>query len=159
MGRLLPALVVLAAATAFLPALRDGWVGWDDPEHFLNNPFYRGLGAAQLRWMFEGPHLGQYFPLAWVTLGFDYILWGMEACGYHLTNLLLHAASAGIFYAVSLRLLAAGAPRAADDERRLAAAAAALAFALHPLRVESVAWIAERRDVLSGVFYLATILF
>ena len=158
-ARLLPVLVVLAAAAAFLPALRDGWVGWDDPEHFLNNPFYRGLGAAQLRWMFEGPHQGQYFPFAWVTLGFDYVLWGMEACGYHLTNILLHAAGAGIFYAVSLRLLEAGAPRAADDERRLAAAAAALAFAVHPLRVESVAWITERRDVLSGVFYLLAVLF
>lgn len=157
-ARLLPVLVVLAAAAAFLPALRGGWVGWDDPEHFLNNPFYRGLGAAQLRWMFEGPHLGQYFPLAWATLGFDYCVWGMEACGYHLTNVLLHAASAGVLYAVSLRLFRAGAPSAADHERRLAAAAAALAWAVHPLRVESVAWIAERRDVLSGVFYLLTIL-
>src|SRR5262249_56450983 len=82
---------------------------------------------------------------------------GMRPLGYHLTNVLIHAANAALFYLIALRLLAratslAGAPG------RLAAAAAALFFALHPLRAESVAWATERRDVLSGLFFLATVL-
>lgn len=156
--RLLPVLVVTAAAAPFLPALSNGWVGWDDPLHFLQNPHYRGLGPAQLKWMFEGPHLGQYFPVAWLTLGLDYTVWGMDAGGYHLTSIVFHAASAGLFDLVLRRLLEAGAPRATDEQRRIAAAVGALAYAVHPLRVESVAWASERRDVVSLFFYLSTVL-
>jgi Flp pilus assembly protein TadD len=156
--RLLPVLVVVAAAAPFLPALANGFVGWDDPLHFLQNPFYRGLGPAQLKWMFEGPHLGQYFPVAWLTLGLDYTLWGMEAGGYHLTSILFHAASACLLYFILRRLLESGAPRATGEQRMLAAAVGALAYAVHPLRVESVVWASERRDVVSLFFYLSTTL-
>ena len=87
----------------------------------------------------------------------------MNPWGYHLVNLLLHAANAILFYLVARRLLAAardGGRQAAHRDALLVAgaAAAALVFALHPLRVESVAWITERRDVLSGLFFLAAIL-
>lgn len=155
---LLPAVIAAVAFLAFLPALHAGFLNWDDDKNFLTNPFYRGLGWAPLRWMFTTTFSGQYQPLSWVTLGLDYSLWGMDPAGYHLTNLLLHAADACLFYFLSLRLLGC-AFEASPARVRRAAAVSALFFALHPLRVESVAWVTERRDVLSGLFYLASALF
>lgn len=156
-----PALIFLLTFLAFLPALPNGFVNWDDGYNFVDNPNYRGLGWAQLRWMFTTFHMGHYIPFTWVTLGIDYLIWGMNPFGYHLTSLLLHAAAAVLFYFVALRLLTSPGPAAhesLDAGTRFAAALASLLFAIHPLRVESVAWATERRDVLSGVFYLLTIL-
>jgi Flp pilus assembly protein TadD len=95
-----------------------------------------------------------------MTLGLDYLLWGMNPLGYHLTNLLLHAANAVVFFFVVRRLLTLALPSPSERGRALtvSAAFAALVFAIHPLRVESVAWVTERRDVLSGLFYLSAVL-
>src|SRR2546425_523337 len=101
--------------------------------------------------------MGHYIPLTWLTFGLDYVQWGMNPTGYHLTSLLLYAANAAVLYLVSLRLLAR-ATTLAGLPLRLGAVAATLFFALHPLRAESVAWVTERRDVLSGLFFLLTIL-
>jgi hypothetical protein len=151
--------VVTIAFAAFLPSLGNDWVQWDDGLNFLDNPHYRGLGPTQLRWMFTTVHSSHWIPLTWITLGFDYVLWGMNPFGYHLTNLVLHALGALTFYFVAMRLLRPGAgPVATDWRLRAAAAFTALFYAVHPLRVESVTWITERRDVLSGVLYVLTIL-
>src|SRR5438094_7041578 len=105
-------------------------------------------------------HLGHYIPLTWMTLGLDYLLWGMNPVGYHLTSLLLHAANAVVFFFLVRRLLTLALPSPSERGHALAvsAAFAALVFAIHPLRVESVAWATERRDVLSGLFYLSAVL-
>ncbi|HSF59198.1 MAG TPA: hypothetical protein VLD83_14095, partial [Candidatus Binatia bacterium] len=126
----------------------------------MNNPHYRGWGWSQLRWMFTTFHLGPYQPLSWFTLGSDYLIWGMNPFGYHLTNLVLHTANAVLFYYVSRRLLSiiwSIPDEAGQAQLGWSAALAALLFAIHPLRVESVVWVTERRDVLSGLFYLGTI--
>jgi tetratricopeptide (TPR) repeat protein len=157
---LLPGLIALAVVAVFSPALQNQFLDWDDTFNFVENHFYRGLGWAQLRWMWtESSRTGHYIPLTWMTLGLDYAVWGLNPFGYHLTNILLHGANAVCFYFVSRRLLTLASVGA--DERRLDAAAvfSALFFALHPLRVESVAWATERRDVLCGLFYLLSILF
>ncbi len=154
---LAPLVVVLVTAVAFLPTLRNGWVSWDDDKNFLENPHFRGLGFEQLRWMWSTFHLGHYVPLSWMSLGFDYQLWAMVPAGYHATSLALHALSAALLYHASRRLIVA-ASKTDDDGATWAAAVAALLWAVHPLRVESVAWITERRDVLSGVFYFAAML-
>lgn len=100
--------------------------------------------------------------LSWVTYGLDYLLWGMNPFGYHLTNLFLHAANAVLFYLFAFRLLSLSLSPSGDRAEvalHLSAALAALFFAVHPLRVESVAWVTERRDVLSALFFQLTILF
>src|SRR5947209_1851113 len=156
---LAPLLVALLTLTAFLPTLQNQFVSWDDDKNFLENPHYRGLGWTHLRWMWT-THLGHYIPLTWMTLGLDYLLWGMNPVGYHLTNLLLHAANAVGFFFIVRRLLARALPSPSEHGYALAVSSgvAALVFAIHPLRVESVAWVTERRDVLSGLFYLVAIL-
>src|SRR2546427_7291002 len=157
--RLVPVLVALVTFAAFLPALQNQFVSFDDDKNFLDNPHYRGLAWTHLRWMWT-THLGHYIPLTWMTLGLDYLLWGMNPVGYHLTSLLLHAANAVVFFFVVRRLLTRALPSPSERGHALAVSAgfAALVFAIHPLRVESVAWATERRDVLSGLFYLLTIL-
>src|SRR5213080_3773079 len=156
---LVPVLIALVTVAAFLPALQNQFVSWDDDENFLDNPHYRGLGWSPLRWMWT-THQGHYIPLTWMTLGLDYLLWGMNPFGYHLTSLLLHTANAAVFFFVVRRILTLALPSPSERGHALAVSAgfAALVFAIHPLRVESVAWVTERRDVLSGLFYLLTIL-
>src|SRR2546426_7189055 len=107
-----PVLIALVTFAAFLPALQNQLV-WDDEENLLGNPHYRGLGWPQLRWMWT-THLGHYIPLTWMTLGLDYLLWGMNPLGYHLTNLLLHAANAVVFFFVVRRLLTRALPSPAE---------------------------------------------
>src|SRR5256712_3914638 len=156
---LIPVLIALVTFAAFLPTLQNQFVTWDDATNFLENAHYRGLGWTHIRWMWT-THLGHYIPLTWMTLGLDYLLWGMNPVGYHLTSLLLHAANAVVFFFVVHRILTLALPNPSENGDALAVSAgvAALVFAIHPLRVESVAWATERRDVLSGLFYLLTIL-
>jgi tetratricopeptide (TPR) repeat protein len=157
---LTPLFVALITFVVFLPALRDGFVTWDDDRNFLMNPGYRGLGMTELRWMWTTFHMGHYVPLAWMTLGLDYVLWGMNPAGYHLTNVLLHTANTVLLYVIARRLLTLVRSDTSNDRTiDVAAAFAALLFGIHPLRVESVVWITERRDVLSGLFYFLCVLF
>jgi Flp pilus assembly protein TadD len=163
MRRLLPVVIGILSVVAFLPALGGEFLTWDDDVNFLANESYRGLGWPQIRWAFSNVRMGHYIPLTWLSFSGNYVAGGMNPWGYHLVNLLAHAANATLFYFVARRLLAAardGGRQAALRDALVAggAAAAALVFALHPLRVESVAWITERRDVLSGLFFLAAIL-
>jgi len=160
-SRWLPAAAVIALTlVAFLPVLGNGFIpNWGDALNFLDNPHYRGLGPAQLRWMFTTFHAGHYIPLTWLSLGLDYLLWGLHPVGYHLTSLLLHAAAALCFYFLALRLLRLSLPPAPSPAAlRWGAALVALLFPIHPLRVESVASATERRDVLSGLFYVLALL-
>lgn len=160
----LSAAAVLAGLVAwvYLPTLSQGWAPIDDGLNFVRNEHFRGLGWDELRWMWTTRLAGHYIPLSWMTLGADYLVSGMDPRGYHRTNLLLHLANALLFFALAKRLVreASEAPNAptpaADPERSLTigAFAAAAFFALHPLRVESVAWVTERRDLLCGLFCL-----
>jgi protein O-mannosyl-transferase len=155
----IPIIVVGITVAAFYPALQNNFVNWDDYKNIVENSHYRGLGWANIRWMFTTFHMGHYQPLTWVTLGMDYVLWGMNPFGYHLTSLILHAATAVAFLFLARELLSIVTGSAEKPPAVwLGAAVSALVFALHPLRVESVAWATERRDVLSGLFYALTIL-
>lgn len=152
-----PLALAIIAFAVFSPALWNGFVEWDDQLNLTENLAYRGLGTAQLRFFFTTVLMGHYIPLTWFTFGLDYLLWGMNPMGYHLTSLIIYAAGAAAFYFVALRLMER-ATILAGTALRVAAVASTLFFTLHPLRVESVAWATERRDVLSGFFFLLTIL-
>src|SRR5213594_660276 len=146
--RLIPLALALVTFLVFLPALWSGFVEWDDQVNLYENPDYRGLTWPHIRWMFSTVLMGHWIPLTWLSFGLDYVLWGMNPFGYHLTGLLIHVANAVLFYLLARRLLA----RAAEFSRvdlTAGAAAAALFFAVHPLRVETVAWVTERRGLLS----------
>jgi protein O-mannosyl-transferase len=154
----LAVLVFVVTVITFLPALQGQFLNWDDEENFLRNEGFRGLGLPQLRWMFSTTLMGHYIPLTWLSLGVNYALDGLQPRGYLAVNILLHAAAAVLVVFIARRLLAAAfRGRAPVHAVELGAAFAALVFALHPLRVESVAWITERRDVLSGVWYLLAV--
>ena len=150
----LPLLVAAVTLLVFWSCVRNGFVNTDDPE-FMIRPF-RGLSLPDLKGMFTSFYFSNYVPLSLLSYSADFALWGMNPAGYHLTNVLLHAANAGVFYFLCRELLSFGGD-GRDD--RWAAAGAALFWALHPLRVQSVAWIAERRDVLCGLFFLLSLLF
>lgn len=157
----IPASIVLATFVAFLPTLQNGFVNWDDESFLVANLRYRGLGWEQIRWMFTTCYLGSCMPLTWMTYGLDYVIWGMNPVGYHLSSLVIHAANAVLFYFLSLRLLRlAVAPQAISWQLpiRLAAAFSALFFALHPLRVGAVVWILGREMVVAGFFFFLTLL-
>jgi Flp pilus assembly protein TadD len=160
---LLPPLVFLITGAVFLPALRGEFLNWDDSVNFVANPHYRGLGWPQIRWMLGTTLMGHYIPVTWLSFGLNYALGGMNPWGYHLGNLLLHAANATLVYLIARRLFAAarggGSPIGGTTGPIMVAGAfAALVWSVHPLRVESVAWITERRDVLCGLFFLLAVL-
>jgi len=159
--RALPIVVVLlVTAAVFLPALQGQFLNWDDSTLFTKNPEYRGLGLTQLRWMFTTALGGHYIPITWFTLGFNYVLGGMNPWGYHLLAILLHTLNAGLFYLVAVRLLGAAQGPAGANSWTIqgSAAVAALVFAVHPQRVESVAWITDRGTLVSGALYLLAVL-
>lgn len=159
-GPLAALAVAVAGLTflAFVPVLGNEFVSWDDDTLILNNPDFRGFELRHLRWMFSTMILGNYQPVTWLSFALDYTIWGLRPFGYHLTNLILHSLGAALFFFIARRMLRASCPLARGPAIDLAAAAAALLYSVHPLRVESVAWAVERKDVLSGFFLFACLL-
>ncbi|MCK6456764.1 MAG: tetratricopeptide repeat protein [Phycisphaerae bacterium] len=155
--RILPPLVAIATFLAFLRAVNNEFVNWDDKVLLLRNDAYRGLGLDHLKWMFTTFHTGPYQPLTWITYAVDYLTWGTSPFGFHLTSIVLHALAAAAFCFVARRLLAWAVPDANPIGLCLGSAVAAVFFAIHPLRTESVAWVTERRDIVSGLFLLLTL--
>jgi protein O-mannosyl-transferase len=156
--RAVPPAIAVATFAAFAATAQFDFVDFDDPRLLVNNPHFRGLGWAQLRWMATATLMGLWMPVTWLTYGLDYVLWGMRPAGYHLSNAVLHAVNAAVFSLVARRLLAQAQPGMPALPLALGAAFAGLAFGIHPLRAESVAWITERRDSVSGLFFLLTLL-
>jgi tetratricopeptide (TPR) repeat protein len=126
---------------AYTPALRGGFI-WDDDRYVTENPTLASPNGL-LRIWFELGATVQYYPLVFSTFWVEHALWGLHPFGYHLVNVILHAANALLLWMILRRLSVPG------------AWVAAAFFALHPVNVESVAWVTERKNVLSGMFYLA----
>ncbi|HEY0782230.1 MAG TPA: hypothetical protein VGE98_07245, partial [Thermoanaerobaculia bacterium] len=167
------AVLVAAVAWVYWPTLGNGLV-WDDLNGIVAARPRRGFGWPAIHWAFTSFVLGHYQPLTWLSFAVDERLWGTRPIGYHVTNLVLHAVNTLLVALVALlvfdraQALQGGAGEGAPDpdaaRRRglfaahcrslFAALLAAAIVALHPLRVESVAWATERRDVLSAFFFL-----
>jgi tetratricopeptide (TPR) repeat protein len=136
--------IALLVLVAFLPILDNGFVDWDDDFNFLGNPHYRGLGSVQLKWAWSTFWFGVYQPLAWMLLEAQYAACQLDPLGYHLTSLIIHAANAVVLCALTVVLLVASrtdAGRGNTWSCYLAAGLATALFAVHPLRVEVVAWV------------------
>ena len=154
-----PALVAFVLAIVpFIPAFSAPFVGLDDAAVLLSVDGYRGLGPDNLRWMFTTTHMGHYQPLTWLSYAIDHALWGMNPRGYHATNILIHAVNAALVFLLARRLLGAARPHCPIRTLTVSSLLAAVVWAVHPLRVESVAWVTERRDVLSTLFLLGAAL-
>jgi tetratricopeptide (TPR) repeat protein len=147
------ALAVALSLPWFLGALGAEFLTWDDDRLLVVNDRYRGFGAAHLRWMFTNVLLGHWQPLTWLSFATDHAAWGMTPAGYHATNLALHALNVALVFALVRRLL-----EPATAASPWAAAAGAVLFGAHPLRVESVVWVTERRQLLTTALLLAALL-
>jgi tetratricopeptide (TPR) repeat protein len=161
------AAVVVAAATfiVYSAVLHNDFIGWDDAFYVLNSPFLLPLSPGLVGRIFSSFYFGSYSPLALLSHTVDFNIWGMDPRGHHLTNLVFHAANACLVYMLALgffrrhRLEAQGGTGGDDGVHLVYAAAfAALAFALHPIRVESVACVSSRKDVLSAFLVVGSLL-
>lgn len=124
------------------------FVNYDDPDYVSENPHVgAGLTAESIPWAFRSSATGNWFPLTWLSHMLDCQLFGLDAGWHHLTNVWIHIASTLLLFTFLRRVTGA----------RWSSALAACLFGLHPLHVESVAWIAERKDVLSGLFFMLTL--
>lgn len=142
--------LLLAALTlsVFWPATRHDFVNFDDPDYVTANAqVQKGLNGANVIWAFTTGHAANWHPLTWLSHMTDVQLFGMNPSGHHFTSILLHSLSAGLLFLALTQLTGA----------RWRSVFVAGLFALHPLHVESVAWIAERKDVLSGLFFMLTL--
>ena len=141
--------LLLLVTWVFLPSLKNGFVNMDDGVFVYENTHVQsGITWPSIRWAFSSLEQGLWHPLTWLSLMLDYECYGLRAWGYHLTNLLLHAANTALLFLLWQRMTGA----------RWRSALVALLFGLHPLHVESVAWVAERKDVLSTFFWILTML-
>jgi tetratricopeptide (TPR) repeat protein len=163
--------VYLAAAASlltfavYLPALVNGFVNWDDNLYVFGNGHIRSLGPAFLRWALTSFHTGNWHPITWISLALDHAVWGQGPRGYHLTNIVLHTLNTFLVVLLAAAVVErARAQRPAQEgngEGRfilIAAGAAGLLFGLHPLHVESAAWVSERKDLLCAFFFLTSVL-
>ncbi len=142
------AVLFVGTFALFSPALNHGFLGYDDPNYVTQNIHVQtGLTWENVRWAFTTGHAANWHPLTWLTHMLDWKLYGDNPRGHHATNILLHSLNAVLAFLAIRRLTGSFWP----------SAVAAALFAWHPLRVESVVWISERKDVLSGFFGLATI--
>ena len=158
--RVFPWIVTGVTFLVFLPVLNNGFVD-SDTRPLVENLSYRGLGWPQLEWMFTGFHFGQFHPVAWLSLAINHLLWWTDPFGYHLINLSVHIANAAIFYHIASALFIHRAKANSSPSGNwvgLSALISALSFALHPLRVESVAWASMRGELLAAMFFLLSLL-
>lgn len=166
--RLLAAVgVAVLTGAVYLPVLRAGFVDWDDPEYVVENFAIRVLNLTLLKWAFSTFYEGNWDPLTWISHAVDYAVWGLNPLGHHLTSVALHAVNTLLVALVSMRVAethaarqGVAAPERQTGERRvlLTGVVVAALFGLHPLHVESVAWVAERKDVLCALFFLLSVL-
>jgi protein O-mannosyl-transferase len=152
----------LICLLVYLRALSCGFVNVDDPDYVLSNPMIRHLDGELLSGAFTGSYLGWWMPLTWISFALDYRFWGVNPLGYHLTNIVLHAINTGLVVLIADRLCRGRFGGGAFPESRWQYPGllilAGLLFGIHPLRVESVAWVTERKDVLNGLFSLGAVL-
>lgn len=164
----------LACLVVYLRAIGCDFVSYDDPDYVLHNPLIRQLGLQNIRTLFTSPYNGWWMPLTWISLAVDYHFWALNPFGYHLTNILLHSVNTGLVVLIADKVWCCKTPCSSIEDRSpdhsdsgplqsgypylLMLLVAGLIWGIHPLRVESVAWVTERKDVLNGLLTLSSVL-
>ena len=142
------AALALITTAVFLPVLRGEFLNWDDDKYILHNNAIQNFDIAMVRWASTSTYMYNWHPVTWLSHALDFAIWGENPWGHHLTSLALHTLNTFLVAYVFWR----------GTGRLAASAFVGALFGLHPMHVESVAWIAERKDVLSTFFWLLTML-
>jgi hypothetical protein len=176
----LAASVALTTGIVYLSSLANSFVDWDDFLYIVDNPHIRSLDGSFFRWAFFEFYSANWHPLTWLSHGLDYAFWGLNPLGHHLTNVILHSLNTFLVVALVMRLIEGNTirrptpPTRAGDSGEgegenpshtshnarftlIAAGVTGLLFGLHPLHVESVAWVSERKDLLCALFALLSL--
>jgi protein O-mannosyl-transferase len=142
---LLALLLILATLILYGPSLHNGFVNYDDPDYVLRNSHVRqGLSWSNIGWSFTATIQANWHPLTWISHMADVQMFGLNPFGHHLVSVLLHAINVVLLFGLLSRA----------TRQTLRSAVVAALFAVHPLNVESVAWVAERKTVLCALFFL-----
>src|SRR4051812_4646020 len=155
-----PSIVLFFTLAVYSQVPQHGFVQWDDDINIYGNPHHGGLAWPRIQWMFTDTHYVLYYaPLSWLTLSAIYEVFGLNPFGYHLASLLLHSANAVAAYYL-LRTVTRRVFAGSLDETHLSLSSALGAgfWALHPLRVEPVAWATGISYLLAGFFALMSVL-
>ena len=155
----LAASVALAAVLVYLVTLQNDFVNWDDNFYVYENYHIHSLNRAFFKWAFFDFTEANWHPLTWISHALDYAVWGLNPLGHHLTNVLLHAINTFLVVLLVTKLVESRANglnglHGLNKGALIAAGVTGLLFGLHPLHVESVAWVAERKDLLCALFFL-----
>ena len=145
---ILSSFLVLATFLTFFPSLKNGFVNCDDNVLITDNPYIRSFSRSNLENIFTKPNFGLYHPLVQLTYAAEYRFAGLRPSVYHLDNILLHCANTILAFLIIFML----------SGNAYVSFVSAIFFSLHPMRVESVAWATERKDVLYALFFLGSIL-
>lgn len=161
------AAVALITFLVYLKAIQNDFVTWDDDVYVFQNPHILSLDLKFLSWAFFDFYSYNWHPLTWLSHAVDYALWGLNPLGHHLTNIVLHAANTLLATLLTVRLLEVWKWKMPRNELPsflnerailIAAGTTGLLFGLHPVHVESVAWVSERKDLLCALFFLLSIM-
>jgi len=158
--------VSLITFAVYIPALRNGFVDWDDVIYVISNPHIRSLDLVFLKWAFFDFYASNWHPLTWISHAIDYAFWGLNPMGHHLTSIALHAINSLMAVLLVVRIMEAPVkktesfPLSLQYERAIliTGAVTGLLFGLHPVHVESAAWVAERKDLLCALFFMLSII-
>lgn len=155
-------LVFLVTFLVYLPALQNGFVNWDDGEYVYENQNLQSIDFGFFGWCLTAVVNALWHPITLFSLAVDYTVWGLNPIGYHLTNSLIHASNTLLVYIIVFKLIKASPGKTSRTSKInikafVASLVTALLFGTHPLHVESVAWISERKDVLCAFFFLSTL--
>lgn len=142
-------LLVMVSFLAFVPSLKNGFVNWDDIVYIMNNDMITSFSWINLQKIFSSYFMGNYHPFILLSFSFDYNLFKLTPNGYHLHNLVLHIINTFLVYAFFFHLL---------KKNVNVAVTIALLFAIHPMHVESVAWVSERKDLLYTAYFFLSLI-
>ncbi|KAF0146397.1 MAG: Tetratricopeptide TPR2 repeat protein [Nitrospirae bacterium] len=154
-----PAILVAAfTMIIYLPALQNDFVNWDDEQYIIYNSHIQTINFNFIKWAFFDFYAANWHPLTWFSHALDYAVWGLNPLGHHLSSIILHGLNTMLVIILIIKLLNSAKTNHSEKDILALAIITGLLFGLHPLHVESVAWVSEKKDVLYSFFFLLSLL-